>query len=789
MQSPEKAQNRNHRRALLVVLFFTLCSLYMITYSARIESTDTLFLFDATGSLVRYGDLKLDTSAGVRPPAPNPLALGTQYPLPEVGSEPLQIILAAPLYALADQLPGVGMVHGVYLFNVLVSAAAGCALYVYARVLGYSDRAGVLAAFMLAAGTIVWPYSKTFFQEPLALLLILLAALMLEKWRSQHYRGIHWLILAMLIFGAALFSKAAAALALPGLVIIAAPRLTLRRLAIMLVIMAALGGVILLMSEPLGIAGRISRTIQILRSPSPNTPIALHSYLLSIGGSIWGTSPVILLALPGAWLSRRYRHLAAAVVMALCFACIYAFWQSGSWFGGLSWPPRFLIPVVPFGIIAAFPVLERVLRAPRNRWLTGLVAAIFAYGIWIQLSAVTVLWREYGHALPPESGGLGEWGGGLNLVQYLRWVVVPGLWPHTELDFIWVRTGVGWWPLLFGLLLLSGGWLIWRMLRRPGSVRRLVAAVPVVFALSVLVGLRGVHDDPLFDTSNPALQTMRDIILTETEPDDMVLLSDLAYERFFTNQDRSGSPRVVGLPFQPGEQPSPEQPAEVISDNPDVLIHPTTGPFLFALAQQHDRLFLLASSGPFIPWSVRPVERFMSTYYYPIREIETGPQVRLIEYATTPSPAPYPMLGPAYTTDLQYGDSIRLIGYELPQATHYAPGDALPISLYWQTDAALDTRYKVALFMRHADGAPLTQGWDSEPGGGFTPTDAWLPHVPVWDNRALRLPADTPPGSYRLWVVLYATGADGTIQNLPVTGTDTVEGYIGVLPVTIEVEA
>ena len=107
MQSPEKAQNRNHRRALLVVLFFTLCSLYMITYSARIESTDTLFLFDATGSLVRYGDLKLDTSAGVRPPAPNPLALGTQYPLPEVGSEPLQIILAAPLYALADQLPGV----------------------------------------------------------------------------------------------------------------------------------------------------------------------------------------------------------------------------------------------------------------------------------------------------------------------------------------------------------------------------------------------------------------------------------------------------------------------------------------------------------------------------------------------------------------------------------------------------------------------------------------------------------------------------------------------------------
>ena len=47
-------QNTNHRRArLLVVIFVFLASVYMLTYSGRIASTDTLFLLDATGSLVR----------------------------------------------------------------------------------------------------------------------------------------------------------------------------------------------------------------------------------------------------------------------------------------------------------------------------------------------------------------------------------------------------------------------------------------------------------------------------------------------------------------------------------------------------------------------------------------------------------------------------------------------------------------------------------------------------------------------------------------------------------------
>lgn len=789
MQSPESVKRLNHRRTgLLVVLFVGLCSVYMLTFGGRIESTDTLFLFDATSSLVQFGDTRLDTSAGVRPSPPHQLPMNNLYPLPDVGAERLQIVLAAPLFWLVQHVPGLGLVHGVYLFNVLVSAAACCVICQYALVLGYSERVGVLAALLMGLGTILWPYSKTFFQEPLALLFILIAALCLEKWRIASYRRPGWLLLAVVTVVAAVMSKVAAVLAVPGLMIIAAPRLSWRQVVLLVFGLALLVVIVIALREPLGISSaRVERTLSILRRPGRYFASALHGYLLSVGGSVWGTSPVILLALPGAWFSRQVRYLTALLLVALSFALVYALWQGENWFGGLSWPPRFLIPVIPFGIIAALPALDRALRRPFPKLPLALIGALFAYGIWIQLSGVSLRWNEYLRGLPPEANGLGEWSGGLNLVAYLRWVVIPSLWSQSDLDFAWARVGAYGWPLVCGALVAVCGWLGWRLLR-GGAVRRwFLWLLPPAFAALAVLCLGAIASDPLYSASDQSLQAMLPILERETQPGDVVVLSDLVYERFFTQHARANHPRIVGLPFQPGEQPSPEQPPEIVSDNPDVLVHVTTGPLIYALAEGRNRLFVLASSGPFLPWSVRPVERFMAAHYFPIREIETGPQVRLIEYSAAAAPDPYGFMGPTYTTDLNYGGDIRLIGFELPAGTTYAPGDALPVALYWQTDARLNVNYKVAWFVRAADGSPLVQGWDTEPGAGFLPTTGWLPNAPLWDNRALRLPENTPPGDYRLWVVLYITGEDGSIINLPVTGSETIEGYIGVLPAIITV--
>ena len=59
--------------------------------------------------------------------------------------------------------------------------------------------------------------------------------------------------------------------------------------------------------------------------------------------------------------------------------------------------------------------------------------------------------------------------------------------------------------------------------------------------------------------------------------------------------------------------------------------------------------------------------------------------------------------------------------------------------------------------------------------------------MPVWDNRALRLPDSLQPGNYTVWVRVYAGLPDGTLDMLPVTGAQTRDDTIGVLPVTIDV--
>src|SRR5690606_26415462 len=98
--------------------------------------------------------------------------------LPTVDNEPMQIFLASGLYALARAIPDLGMVHTVYLFNVLVGALTAGVLLLYAVALGYRERTAVLTALVFGVATIVWPYSKSFFREPLAMFFLLLTGLL-----------------------------------------------------------------------------------------------------------------------------------------------------------------------------------------------------------------------------------------------------------------------------------------------------------------------------------------------------------------------------------------------------------------------------------------------------------------------------------------------------------------------------------------------------------------------------------------------------------------------------------
>jgi len=777
---------RQRRVALLLALFALLASVYMLVYSGNMESGDSRILFNATGSFYRFGDFRLDLMMSERLPAsfdPN-----ASNPLLSVSAEPLPIVLASGLYALANAVPGLGLVHTVWLFNVIVVALSACVLFLYAQALGYDVRTALWAALAFGLATIVVPYSKTFFREPLTLLTILLAAYAAERARASSYRLV-WLAGLALAVGAMLVTRAAAGFALPALLVIVLPEVrgnAGRVLGLALLLLGIAAGVFLLanlfggsvVGDRYDLLGRLGADRAYLLT-------ALHSYLLSIGGSVWATSPVTLLAIPGAyWLLRRRapRYVLVALFMLLSFAFGYAVLTGPHWFGGLSWPPRAMIPVVPFLLLAALPVFARL--GQRSWGLVVFVVSVFS--LWVQITAVSVHWGDYAAALPPDSGGLIEWSGGLNVVRYLRWVVIPGVWGGVPLDFAWVRAGLPLWGIGFAGLALAGGWWLRRVVMYPA---RVLGSVGLLLAWGVLtfLALRALYEvDPLYDAGNDALHAMVPIIEQQTTSEDLLLLSNPAYVDFFFNYGKWGdAARIIGLPLNPGDRPSPEQAPEVTAENPDILIKMQSVAFIYELARSHASLWLLENFGPALSWSVRPVERFLAAHYYPLRTTETAPQVRLIEFATIDAPDPFGFRLPETTTDLIYGDDIALMGIELPRGTSYAPGAVLPVSLVWRAEAPLDQDYTVGLYLRAADGAPVAQ-IDAQPRWGFAPTSAWLPGVPIWDHRALRLPVLTP-GEYQLWVKVYGFDADFQAQDLPVTGATTLDDSIGVLPVTITI--
>jgi len=420
------------------------------------------------------------------------------------------------------------------------------------------------------------------------------------------------------------------------------------------------------------------------------------------------------------------------------------------------------------------------------RWAL-LGALLMIYSLWVQLSGVTLDWLVYPGLLPPEAHGLLEWGGGLNDLRYLRWVLIPQQWRTIPLDMAWAVIHAEGFMVAFAALATAAGVALVRALRRKAG--RFVLILPL---LVIVIGGIGEHvlyaNDPHYLATDNTLTAMLPILETQTNPSDVILLSSPRYEPFFMASGKLfHAGRVISLPMQPGEQPSPEQQPLVRSDNPMLLLTTDTIQLIYNLAATRDRLWLLSDGGPDLPWSVRPVERFMASHYYPIGSpTQTGPITRLIEYSTISAPDMFAFRDPDHPTDLAFNEHIRLVGYDQPEAKDYHAGGVLVLTTAWETDAALSENATIGLYLRDANGNAVAQV-DAQPGAGFYPTSQWQVGGMVWDNRAIQLPDNLPTGTYQLWIKLYNFNADGSVHDLPVTSGAKMDDSIGILPVKIQV--
>jgi 4-amino-4-deoxy-L-arabinose transferase-like glycosyltransferase len=99
-------------------------------------------------------------------------------------------------------------------------------------------------------------------------------------------------------------------------------------------------------------------------------------------------------------------------------------------------------------------------------------------------------------------------------------------------------------------------------------------------------------------------------------------------------------------------------------------------------------------------------------------------------------------------------DGVALLGYDLSSQSA-APGETITLTLHWEAQAAPSADYQVFVHLLGAGPEPVAQG-DGPPLMGDYSTRLWAPGEVIVDPHAIVLPADVPPGQYRLLVGMYS---------------------------------
>ncbi len=307
-----------------------------------------------------------------------------------------------------------------------------------------------------------------------------------------------------------------------------------------------------------------------------------------------------------------------------------------------------------------------------------------------------------------------------------------GLWMARSVDAIWGAAGDFQPPLRY--------------------IPRLLVAFAIITLLGELwSGLHPLYYDPDFQRDDYR-DIVRDISVS-LQPGDAIILDAPNQEEVFRYYYRGDAP-VFTLP--PGLGGNDAETLDAVQD------------IIAAYDRVHVVFWGEAERDP-----NRVVEGTLDSRTFEMGDIWYG-NVRLARYVM---PAE---LTVKRVSGVRFGEDIVLERYALSAHT-LQPGDILQLQLIWQTDAPLETRYKVFVQLLYTDGARVAQR-DSEPGGGLALTTTWTPDTPVEDNHALVIPPDLSPGNYQLIAGLY--NIDNPQERLAVGDSD----YLTLATVTIRAD-
>lgn len=176
-------------------------------------------------------------------------------------------------------------------------------------------------------------------------------------------------------------------------------------------------------------------------------------------------------------------------------------------------------------------------------------------------------------------------------------------------------------------------------------------------------------------------------------------------------------------------------PGNVIADRYFVTITPQAETLLPAVAQIFVGLYRYDQPGYPRPPAVDAAGN-------PVAETPTG-RLKIV-------PHQWQSEQPSVPLRVQFADGISLAGYDSDcTVTH----PTCTLTLFWQADGTPAADYQV--FVQLWDSARQIAGFDAPPTGGRYPTRWWAAGETIADAHTLSLPANLPPGEFRLRVGLY----------------------------------
>lgn len=377
--------------------------LYLGASGGSMATTDAVVAFDVTKGLVERHSLALSGNL-----------LGLESMRGTDGRYYSPFGIAQSLYSVPFYLAGrwaqaavsvrLGSVDTLPKAAVTLGGAVAAALVVWAtfmlawRLYGKA-RTACIATGLLAAGTLLWPYSKFGFNQPLAALFLVLSALaLLRGVRAEWWPGGTW---AGVWIGLALLTRHEMGLLAPvgAVYLVVATR---KRPAVGRRLAVGFGIAFLAAAMVWGTlnAVRFGNPFDagLLRDPTPafGSPISegLVGLLFSPGASLFLYSPVILLAMPALWRLWREDRPIAWLLGAPVILLLLLYAQLGNWAGGRSYGGRYLVVVLPL-CCAALPPWLAVARRRAGRWL---IAAVCVVSVAVQVPGVAVDFAKAGLA-------------------------------------------------------------------------------------------------------------------------------------------------------------------------------------------------------------------------------------------------------------------------------------------------------------------------------------------------------------------------------------------------------